>query len=315
MSCQDNYIGINRSAASRSGLYASDLPGVEDLVFTLLSKGTETTIADVWGRVYSNAWNNTINDLQQALQKKFHVDRKLLTKQTSEFTDEVNTSGALSGVKIGFTLPKYAKTHIISVDVWVEQDYLSPELTVYFYDTDENGELLHSVSQAVEIGKNTIFVDTDFEVDKIFIAVDTGLFQIKQTVNKKFNMGYLYWSIWDCRFPCFGNEGSVSQINGGGVDVKYDVYCSIEKYLCENINLFKTVLWWRVGMELIIERRYGNRLNQFTTMTQERAAELTTFYNAQYQQALMNNVESVNIHEDPYCFECNATVSTRNLLP
>jgi hypothetical protein len=116
-------------------------------------------------------------------------------------------------------------------------------------------------------------------------------------------------------WPCLGGEGSVTQINGGGLNVKYTVVCSVEKYVCENINFFKTALWYRIGLELMIERRMGNNLNQFTTMIQERADELQNFYNAQYQQELTNAVDPVNIGEDPFCFNCKGVVSSRSLLP
>lgn len=315
MNCQDSYITINRSVSSRSGLYASDLPGVEDLVFSLTSKGTEVTIHDVWERIYGNAWTNLKSDLQQALQNKFFVNRRLISRETSEVKDSVNGSGELAGMSIKFDLPKFAKMHVLSVDVWVEEDYSSPELTIQIFHKDADGDLLFETSQAVTIGKNTIFIDQDFEVEHIFIAVDTALYQVKETQNKFYNTGYPQWDLIYCMYPCFGGYGYFKQVNGGGLNVTYDVYCSIEKYLCQNLNLYAKALWWRVGLELVIERRYGNRLNQFTTMTQERAEELTNFFNAQYQQALMNNVNSVNIKEDPFCFECNNPVGYKTILP
>lgn len=316
MACQDNYIAINRDGHSRSGLYASDLPGVEDLLYELISKDSET-VDEVWQRVYGNAWNNLISDVDNALQDKFWVSTKLVSRETSTFKAEVNENTGLAGVRIQFDLPRYARLHIVSVDVIAQQGYASPGISLKFFEDDENGDLLYetsdqSISQA---GKETIFVDHDFEVNKLFVAYDPTLFQLRQTENKTYAGFINRFHTLECFFPCFGGTASVKQINDGGLNVVFDVYCSAEKFVCQNINLFKKTLWYKVGQELVIERRYGNRLNQFTTMTLERAEELTAFYQAQYTQALENSIKAHNINEDPICFQCKGTVNTKTNLP
>lgn len=314
MACQDNYITLNRSITSRSGQYASDLPGVEDLVLDLTSKNSETP-TESWERVYRNAWTNLISDVEKLLQEKFWVNQKLVSRETSEFITEINANTGLAGVRIQFDLPRYARIHIISVGVWADQAYLSPEVSIDFYEDNENGDLLHSVSEPVTEGKNTLFVDRDFDEDKIFVAYDPSLYAFRGTENKFFNTGFPLWNKFECIWPCFGGQGSVKQINGGGLNVLYNVICSAEKFVCENINLFRKTFWWKIGQELAVERRIGNRLNQFTTMTDERKTELANFYQAQYSQNLENSIKAHNIHEDPYCFNCKGTVNVKTNLP
>jgi len=314
MSCQDNYVTLNRDTPSRSGLYASDLPGVEDLLVTLISKDSETD-TDVWERIYGNAWTNLVSDVEFALQEKFFVNQKLVSRETSEFIEEVNANTGLSGVRIQFDLPRYARIHIVSVGLWSFQAYPSPEVAIDFYEDNESGDLLHSISDQVTEGKNTLFVDRDFDEDKIFVAYDPAIYAFRGTENKFFNTGYPLWNKFECVWPCFGGQGSVRQINGGGLNVIYNVICSAENFVCENINLFRKTLWWKIGEEFAAERRIGNRLNQFTTMTDERKTELANFYGTQYQQALSNSIKAHNIHEDPYCFNCKGTVSVKTNLP
>lgn len=314
MSCQDNYLSLNRDITSRSGLYASDLPGVEDLLVTLISKDSETD-TDVWERIYRNAWTNMVSDVEAALQDKFFVNQKLVSRETSEFIADINANTGLAGVRIQFDLPRYARIHIVSVGLWANQAYPSPEPVIYFYEDNDAGDLLHSVSEAVIEGKNTVFVDRDFDEEKIFVGYDPALFEFRGTEMKFFNTGWPNWSKFECMWPCFGGQGSVKQINGGGLNIIYNVICSAEKFVCENINLFRKTLWWRIGEELAAERRIGNRLNQFTTMTDERKTELANFYGAQYQQALKNSIKAHNIYEDPYCFNCKGTVNVTTNLP
>lgn len=314
MACQDNYITLNQDTPSRSGQYASDLPGVEDLVLELTSKNSESA-QESWERVYRNAWTNMVSDVQFALQQKFFVNFKLVSRVTSEFKTDLNGNSGLAGVKIQFDLPRYGRLHIVDVKVRSNEDYPSPGLTLDFYDEDENGELLHSVSESITEGHNTIEVDRDFETDKLFIAYDASSFSLFGTDNKYYAGGLLKWDKLFCMWPCFGGTGSVRQVNGGGLNVTYNVYCSAEKFVCENINLFKKTFWWKIGQELAVERRIGNRLNQFTTMTDERKTELADFYQAQYSKALDNSIEAHNVDEDPYCFQCKGTVNVKTNLP
>jgi hypothetical protein len=314
VACQDNFITKDNSIPSRSGKYASDLPGIESLFYELVSKDSETP-DEVWERIYRNAWNNSLSDISVKLREKFFVNYKLLSRETSEFQTDLNVSIDLAGVKISFPLPRYARIHIVSIKIISAEAYASPEFTVKIYDTDQDGDLLLEKSQEVTEGKNTIYIDSDFEVESLFIAFDPQTYSLRQTENRFYNTGYPVWNKFDCMFPCFDGMGRVTQINNGGLNVIYNVYCSAEKFVCENLNLFTDVLWWRIGQEMIVERKIGNRLNQATTFTKERGEELMAFYKANYNQALNNAIDSHNIDEDPICFECKGAVNTKTILP
>lgn len=314
MPCYTDYIGLDRTLDSRSGLYAEDLPGVEIALLEGLQKPEQDDYLETWEMIERNAWNNLIGDLTERLQDKFIIDLKLLSRETSQFKDDANGATGLAGVLIGFNLPRYAKIHIVSVDVYSEAEYDSPEATIEFYD-DEGGELLHSVSSEITTGKNTINVDHDFETDKVFIAFNPEENSFRSTENRKYLTPYISWSCDECAWDCGHYRGTVKQIYGGGLNVKYVVYCSIEKFLCENINLFRSAYYWAIGIALIHERRYGNRLNRFMTMIIERAEELTDFYKTEYEKYLNSAVKNQNIEEDPYCFSCRRVVSKRTSLP
>lgn len=316
MACQDNYIQLDRSTTARSGLYASDLPGVEIALLEGLVKDEQNHYLETWEMIYGRSWSNLVSDIATALHKKFYVDSKLIARETSAFKADLNSGSGLAGISIEFDLPKYARIHIISIGVDSDADYASPGIAFQFFEVDEDGELLHTENAVIEEGKNTINIDQDFEVDKLFIAYDRDASDFKQTENKYYPSSWLHFDKISCMWPCsWGGKGEVRQINEGGINVKYTVVCSIEKFVCENINLFAKALWYRIGLELTTERRFGNRLNEFTTMTIERATELTEFFNAQYQQALTNAVKGHNIKEDPICFNCKNVVSHKVNLP
>lgn len=313
MSCFDGYITISPSVdTSRSGLYASGLPGVDEELIAGISKYVGDSADDTWDVIYKRACDNLVSGIATAMNGKFFVDLKLLSRITSQYLTGFNGATDLAGVKITFQLPRYARIHIISVSMNSEIDYPNPGFDVNFYDKDN--QLLLTKNKALVAGLNTITVDTDFEEDEIFIAYDPNSFSLKSTENKRYE-SIIDWSSILCEWDCWGGRGKVEQINGGGLNVNYVVFCSIEKLVCENINLFRTALLWRIGVELTAERRFGERLNRFTTMTIERAQELMDYYTTQYEKEAGNVMAGFTVPEDQWCFNCKNTSYVRTSLP
>lgn len=309
--CYDGYVTINRSTSSRSGLYAEDLPGVDSDLWSALNK-TDQSEAEFWTMIQDKAWNNLVSDLTDALQNKFYVDSKIISRETSVFLTDVAT-GTQSGVQIEFNLPRYARIHIVSAELISNQAYQSPEGVIQVLDS--NDELLSEHSQDLIEGKNTFFIDTDYETDKIKVVYNPSVYAFRQSENRKYKTPYYTWSCNECAFDCGGYEGRITQINGGGLNVCFNVICSVEKFLCQNINLFKQAYFFRIGLEIVVERMFGNRLNAFMTMTEERYTQLMEFYNKNYIDNLDRSVRSQNILEDPYCFKCKSIVSTKSYVP
>lgn len=316
MSCFDNYITISESIAeSRSGLYATDLPGIDVEMLNGISRDISEDYSDIWPTIYKRARRNLVQDISKQIQAKFYVDYKLITRETSEFQTAANSGSSLAGVTLEFTIPKYAKLHIISAGVYSASTYAAGDV-IKIYDTDENGELLATINSAVTTGRNTINIDSEFEVDKVFVSYNPATYSFRKTENKYYANNYFDDVICDTCFygdPDF--RGIVTQVNEGGLNVKYVVYCSIEKFVCENIKLFEDAFLYKIGHEITVERRLGERLNRFTVMTQERWNELEGFYRAQYETNLMNALKSTNIPEDQICFACKNTVYTDTIIP
>jgi hypothetical protein len=318
MPCYDGYIEIDRSTTSRSGLYASDLPGVEISMYNELIRDSHVNRDAFHQMILRRAWTNLISDVSIALQNKFFVDSKILARETSKFKEAYNSATGLAGIKFEFDLPKYARVHILSVDLFSESAYQSPDTSFYIHEEDADGELLFETAQTLTAGRNTIYIDRDFEVDKLFIAYDADEISAKETENRYYDSFYNSFDKVECIFPCAGSsgyQGKVTQFNGGGLNVKFTIVCSIEKFVCENLNLFKTAFWYRYGVELMDEALLGSKLSKFTTMTAERALDRSGYFGTKYTSNIGEAIKSQNIDEDPICFKCKNTVHTKNLLP
>jgi hypothetical protein len=316
MSCFTDFITIDRSTPSESGIYVVDLPGVTVAQLDGLTKEDQADFDELFENIYSLAQTNLKIDLQKKLAQRFHIDKKLVSRETSAFLDEANSAGGLAGVKITFNLPKYARINILSIGVKSNSDAISPEAQFFIYDTDEDGELLSTVTGEISAGRNTIKVYEEFEVDNLFVAYNTDTFDLQKTENKYYADGRYNLEDFSCTFPCyFGQSVGVQQINSGGLNVKFIVTCSMDKFVCENLPLFQYALWYRIGVDLMKERIVSDRVTRFTVIAEERATELMTVFNEEYQNALEAATMNIKMDEDPICFLCKRTITSVTSLP
>lgn len=317
--CFDGYITIDSSTPSKSGLYLIDLPGLNLPTLEGLVKDDQEDYAELFENLYRNAQINLKIDVQKKLADRFHIDKKLATRETSEFKTDYNTGAALAGVKISVILPKYARLQILSIGVDSEDAHNSPEGEFYVRKDNASGDLLSTINSELTEGKNTVQVYEEFEEEDIFIGYDPSVLSLKKTQNRYYHSNILvkgYSGDELCGFPCsFGDVGTVQQINGGGLNVKFILYCSMEKFLCENLPLFQYALWYRMGVEIIKERIVSDRVNRFTVLTPEEAEKLMQVVNEDYQAAVDAATMNIKMSEDPICFICKSTITAKTNLP
>lgn len=315
MAIPSNLISPDKGTPSRLGLYANQLPGVTLDLFDSLAKDEQDDFEEFYNELYERAWRNFVNDCHTLLADKFHVDLKLVTRETSKFLTSYNDASELAGVRISYEMPKYARIHIISIEVDSEDEVTSPEAEFYVKE-GVSGRLLDTITSELSEGRNVINVDQDFEVeDEIFVGYDPTELSLKKTTNRYYD-GCTENDKLSCTIHYYDNfEASVFQIRGGGINLKFNIYCSIEKFLLENINLFSLAFWYRIGIELMIERRLSDKWNRWTSLTTERANELMTIYQGEYDTKLKNSIRNLKSNEDITCFVCKGLVSKSTQLP
>ena len=316
MACYSDFITVDRTTPSKSGLYVVDLPGVTVKQLHDLTKDEQDDYQDFFDSIYAQAQTNLKIDLQRQLAGKFHIDKKLVSRETSEYLTDINGASDLAGVKVQFTMPKYARLNILSISFKSLNGAASPQAQFFVYKDNADGELLSTITNTVTAGRNTVTVYQEFEENTLFIAYNPVILDLYKTQNK-------YYADWNysadklsCTFPCyFDDSASVRQINGGGLDVKFIITCSMDKLLCENLPLFQYALWYRIGVELMKERKVSDRVTRFTVLTEDRATELMTVFNEDYMAALDAATSNLKFQEDPICFLCKRTIEAKTVLP
>lgn len=305
------YITHSKSIPSRSGLYANGLPGVTLSLLDDLTKDEQEDYEEFWDDIYQRSITNFISDVQAKLADKFFVDLKLVSRETSAFKDDLNVNSGLAGIKLTYYLPRYGRLNINTIQVFSDSEQADKE--IYFYDTDENGTLLYTQIVDLEEGLNTIHVDEYFSVDKLFIAFETSEISIRETKNRYFDQyRYISFSDLSCIYGCYRSrdKASIDQVNGGGINVIFNAICSIDRFVEQNINIFKDAFWYRIGLELLRERIFSDRFNRWTTMTAEDAESKQASYASECEIKLNNAVRSLRMNEDPVCFACKSPVTS-----
>jgi hypothetical protein len=307
------YITASTDTTSKSGLYFTDLAGCTVSLLDDLVKEDHADFDECFDYLYKTAQRNLRIDVQKALAQRFHIDKKLITRETSEFKADYNASTGYNGIKIQVSVPKYGRIQILSISVNSQAAFSDAQFT--FFKENESGDVLGTVSGDLEAGKNILNVYQDFEEDEIFVAYSGSELVLKETQNKYYDSDSVSIDK-GCEFDCGnGDLGLVTQVNGGGLNVKFVLYCSIEKFILENLPLFQFALFYRLGVDTMKERLTTQRVNLTTVLTEDRAKELMAVHNEDYKAALEAATMSIKMNEDPICFMCKKSVSSKVNLP
>jgi hypothetical protein len=90
--------------------------------------------------------------------------------------------------------------------------------------------------------------------------------------------------------------------------------CEYDSAVCSNRLLFAEAFWYALGIELMTERMYSERINFYTSVKREEAKELIDLYNVRYEEALKNALGGIKLECDA-CLECNSQVQVFTQIP
>lgn len=81
--------------------------------------------------------------------------------------------------------------------------------------------------------------------------------------------------------------------------------------ICEKVELFATAIWYLLGAELMVETKYSERFNWYTTMNAEQADELKDYYQVEYEKEFLSAIKGLNPENSDCvtgCLEENSSV-------
>jgi hypothetical protein len=301
--CFNNFITIRDAGTSVSGLYIDDLPGLDSAFWNDLKTNDSPTYLEWWNKFYENAKQEFIADIKARLDKDFYQEKNLESGLTGEFTKNETSGTGLAGVLIQTTLTRYSRISIPTLKIYSDNFVTSPQAEIKIYD-NINGNLLDTVFTTLNVGYNTINIYKEYNEEKLYITFDKSQVTSRKTKN--------WLNIKSYRvYP--GNFTSVSQINGGGIVVDFNIRCKAEEVICAHMDMLKHAFYYFIGHNITTLRYLSNRANKTTIMSQERWDNLRSLYAEKYEIQVSSALKNFRLRDDPDCYECKPFVKTKYL--
>ncbi len=326
MICLKDYIGLAGcgSTTPLSGLYVNELPGVTLEMIDKLTEADQITYLGVWNDVQKRAAARLANTVNGNFRQRYSLKAIRETLYTGNvLTDKVVPMAAeFRGVEVRIASQSALQSIYVS-DLYVYLTAPVANLRVGVADIEHHVPVFTTNIDGKE-GWNAIEVKRDFRTHHLFAGYDAtdvdGLqIPLLEDVDN--------WC--RCMHDTFGSKSEVrgavydSNINTIVANTDYtasfvaamSAHCSYEPFICDNLDVFKTVYWYLLGAELMFERMYTGRLNRFTTVDRQKAEELrkefTEIANAELETAL----SGIRLDTADPCLECNQTVINVEVRP
>lgn len=303
--CFNDFITYRGGGISKSGLYIDDLPGIPvDLLNKLRNCKEESSLSLFWSRFYVRCVSNFTSLVTGKVGSKFYTGSVVESRITGEFGDDNNTtSEEYAGVKLSLPQSRYLENQILTIKLSVES-FGSPEPNIYVFDK-VGGSIVETIDlEGLTTGINVFNVFKTYENEYLYIAYKPSEIVAKETSTYH-------------RYHDGQNRSTTlaSQINGGGLIVEFNNYCSIEKFICSRIQSLKYAFWYHIGAELMKERILSETINRYTTLTEEKAEQLGGIWEEELNQKLDSALRDMKINDDKLCMDCRGVVARKTLLP
>jgi hypothetical protein len=343
MNCLIDYIGLQDcyGSTSLSGMYINQLPGVELKMIDYIADEEQINYVGVWDDVQKRAKERFRNDVIGEFSKRYRIKTIYSSIDLEKIVDLTTTTAANTQYR-GFTIElnpendDYVKTNLQVIYIQTLFLYLQApaNTTIDFYDLDTN-QLLLTKNVTGAAGWNTINVFTSFDTKRLYVGYDaTTINSVKKDISKINNLDfidneYIYWDGCGCNNAYMFNGAQSSLIDpytitqgidSFGLSGIWSVKCQYDNIVCNNLEAFKSAWLYCLGAELMKERIYSSRLNEFTVFDRNRAKELLKLFEVMYRGGvvdeirydgeLTNTIESINLSSVDCCLECIAPFTT-----
>ena len=294
-------------------IYIDQLPGISVKAFDSVADTDKVTYLGVFEAITERAAARIEMDLLGGANIEFAnvmIDGCIgRLKEPLTFVPR-GTYGEYRGVVFQFEQSKYLVLNINKINF--RSDIAQ---TVNFFAKDLfTGDILFTKTVDLIVGENEIPINEEVfprrSSNKVFFGYDAS------------ESGYYDTSNLDCFDNCCSTCASVSCsscsfISGSnaiqfqpttfGLSISYSINCSMNRFLCENINVFKTAMLYAVGVEYLVEALASPRINAFTTTNKEANEKVYNLFEKRYQKALEVSIKSLNFC-DNCCFDCKGGI-------
>ena len=319
MKCLEGYIGVGANCAtdaSLSGKYLTDLPGVSLLNIDSVANEQQTSFVGVFADVEKRAISRMTKDILSFMKSQYNLKKSIYTYKTvGDVSGSIPFDGKAHGVNV-YALYDYSpllRLHLNKVYLYA----LEAQTTSIIYGVDINN--LVSKTLNTQIGWNEISINETFETLNLLVFYDASVFtNIPSLIIDN--------DICDCLFQesdCYVLENRAASISMAGITFGTDsnglkaevsLRCAYESIVCANIDIYGDAYLYALGMELMRERLYSDRVNKYTSVDRNKAKELLELFTQDYTDFLTTANNTVQLQDDA-CIECLEASGFKWVLP
>lgn len=353
MHCFYDYIGIKGYGSTEplSGLYINQLPGITLESIDKSAEKEQINFAGVWKDVQTRAWMRFEKDFRRALRNRFRLSALKATASIKPLINEdeiIVAAEKYRGIVIDLNNVLYQSffddpshdnefffdqtfdrskgsflsLYVDKIGITLKENTGSLVLKIF----DVSGQVLDSFTKANALaGYNEFVVTKKYFTHRIFVAVDASAIDLFEATLPKEDAYNCYQSLVaifpDCQPQVLGAEadkatpGKLTKNVNTFLNVTYSAVCDYSAIICNNRPEFTDVWMYLLANELMLERLYTSRMNRYTTIDKESAGELKDYFSVEYEKALKETIDALEISREDCCIECNPLITTREALP
>ena len=345
LNCLKNHIGVQgcTTTTPNSGIFINQLPGIELEMIDKLADEQQVDFNGVYDDIQERAVRRLKTDVNAEFKKRYKLKNITQSVDLEREIDTTSTTAAGAFYR-GFTLEldrtddNFAFSNLETINIQTLSLYFTSlnSTTIRIFDIVTGTELFSlAVAAPASTGWTVIEINQTFSERRLFVTYDaTNLAGVNFDVTNLRNG--INRSQGGCTVVCYscGGGNRNAELRAGqaviadtivesditfaddlfGLSGIWSVICSFDSLVCNNKEAFTTSLWYLLGIEMMNERLYSARLNEFTSFDRNKAKELRNMYEVKYRGGAIDEIEhegelvmaidGINLNLNDYCLIC-----------
>jgi len=298
LTCLNNWIGVKgcTDPLPLSGFYINDLPGVDLRSIDQIANDEQVDFQGVFDEIQKRAVQRFDTDIRGKFAERWQIKTLTQSIQPVQDVDTATTfapaaeyRGILkefNNVDANVVYSNLLVHSIQTVQIYSQNTQAGVDVKVF--DADLGTELFTTTATLTADTWVTVQVNQSFTAKRIFICYDATLI-----TSYSLNYNLLEDTFCNCSSRIKGATSAISPISlttgeeSYGLTAEMASKCSYEGLVCNNKECFTQALLYLLGMELMTERIYSDRLNRWTTTDLKSAKELRKEFHAKYKGGII----------------------------
>lgn len=322
MDCLIDQVEIAGCGATTSSFLINQLPGIDLPSIENLANADQLDYTGVWSDVQTRAARKFKIDVYTAFAKRYKLAQISATYDLDKVIDTTSTTTAAAeyrGIYFDLDYPLTSddwkvsalQSHYIqTINFYSPAVKTGAQFKIWNYDTNT---VVDTFTQTLAIGWNAITVNESYPYRRIVVATDSTTFNsVELELPGNLTEGFPV-QMQGVNFGLAANvQDSTKGNNTFGMSAIYGVRCKYDTIVCNNIDLFIQPWMLLLGSELTLERMHSTRINKWTIRGKQ-AEDLKAYYDVEYQKALEQTIDSIDLNLSDSCLECDAMYNLKEM--